>query len=348
MTRAQQKRRLEQGRARQRAFVAAGLRTDGKPRIGKKPCGCLHGCCLECRPKNHSGYYTDAEVQTFLKAYNSGLTQAAVERQFGLPVKGLKNVLQRRGFQLRPPTKVPRLGFGVRLPEPTEAEIQAAISKLRFVNVPPELKTQWKRWSMVKRQEFIQRIRATLQLKTDRPTATFSSNVTPWEYGTPEAMAIARKLNAGRTSQTKVVAIRASSQGVIWQGILWFWTAKHDGTPYGYQGGRPRRLLNRVIWEHTHGRPVPEKHIVSYQDGNMNNLAPENLQLISMADNARRNSVPARLQHDPHNPELLAKMKLRGERTSITRARNATRSARAGIAALLQNRSLAAAINQRR
>jgi hypothetical protein len=297
MARSEQKRIVDlwRGRGERAELVRSGLRSDGKRRAKAKPCGCTSGCCLKCRPKNHNGYYTDAEVQTFWEAYQTSPSAAAVERQFGIPIKGLKNILERRGFQVRPPKITPRLGFGVRLPEPTEAEISAAIAKLKFVNVPPELKIQWKRWSMAKRQKFIQRIRATLKPKTDRPTTPFSENVTPWEYGTPAAMEIARKLNEGRTSQTKLVSIRAGSQGVIWDGQLWFWTGRAtDGAPYGYQGGRPRRLLHRVIWERTHGQPVPDKHIVSIKDGNWNNLSPDNFQLISMAENATRNKNAGR------------------------------------------------------
>lgn len=278
----------QRARGYRAAHVAAGRRCDGRPRAARKPCGCIAGCCLKCRPRVHKGYYTLTEVRRFWRAYQTGLSAAAVERRFGLPIKGLKHILERRGFHVRPPKVVPKLGFGVRLPEPTAAEVQAAIRKLKFVHVPPELKQHWKRGSMAWRRRLLRKIRAHLRPLTARPEKPFSENVTPWEYGTPAAMAIARRMNAGRDSQHALVSIRASSQGVIWEGQLWFWTAKQDGTPYGYQGGHPRRLLHRVIYERAYG-PIPAQHIVSHRDGNFNNLAPENLQLRSMAQNAIRN-----------------------------------------------------------
>ncbi len=49
-------------------------------------------------------------------------------------------------------------------------------------------------------------------------------------------------------------------------------------------------LLHRHIWIQHHG-PIPDKHIVTLKDGDRSNCAIENLELISMADNARRNSM---------------------------------------------------------
>ena len=49
-------------------------------------------------------------------------------------------------------------------------------------------------------------------------------------------------------------------------------------------------LLNRVVWEQ-HNGPIPPKHLVMFKDKNRQNCAIENLELRSMADNARRNQM---------------------------------------------------------
>jgi hypothetical protein len=54
-------------------------------------------------------------------------------------------------------------------------------------------------------------------------------------------------------------------------------------------------LYQRYIYEKEIG-PVPDKHIVVFKDGDTLNPSPDNLECISMAENARRN----------HNPEKIA------------------------------------------
>lgn len=56
--------------------------------------------------------------------------------------------------------------------------------------------------------------------------------------------------------------------------------------------------IHRLLWEWKNG-PIPPKHCVIFDDGNRRNFSDENLKLISMADNARRNSIhnlPAELK----------------------------------------------------
>lgn len=55
-------------------------------------------------------------------------------------------------------------------------------------------------------------------------------------------------------------------------------------------------LLNRHIWTQAHG-PIPAKHTVRFKDGNCMNCKLDNLELISQAENMRRN----------HNYELTDK-----------------------------------------
>jgi hypothetical protein len=50
------------------------------------------------------------------------------------------------------------------------------------------------------------------------------------------------------------------------------------------------KLYHHSIWEQEHG-PIPPKHLLVFKDGNRANCKLENLELISMAENARRNQM---------------------------------------------------------
>lgn len=67
--------------------------------------------------------------------------------------------------------------------------------------------------------------------------------------------------------------------------------------PTGWGNTKVWPLLSRQIWQQTNG-PIPAKHIVSFKDGDRQNCSIENLALLSMADNARRNSIWARMPRD--------------------------------------------------
>jgi hypothetical protein len=54
-------------------------------------------------------------------------------------------------------------------------------------------------------------------------------------------------------------------------------------------------LYHRWLWEQHHGA-IPSKHIVTFVDGDTMNVTLENLQCISMAENARRNYNPNKAQ----------------------------------------------------
>lgn len=57
------------------------------------------------------------------------------------------------------------------------------------------------------------------------------------------------------------------------------------------------KLYHHQVWEQ-HNGPIPPKHIVAFKDKDRSNCAIENLELISMADNARRNSMWATLPRE--------------------------------------------------
>ena len=58
-------------------------------------------------------------------------------------------------------------------------------------------------------------------------------------------------------------------------------------------------LLHRHIWEQANGE-IPQKHVVTFKDGDTMNCSIDNLELITMKENRRRNSfyeqVPPELQ----------------------------------------------------
>lgn len=56
-------------------------------------------------------------------------------------------------------------------------------------------------------------------------------------------------------------------------------------------------MYNRYLWER-HKGPIPPKHVVVFRDKNRQNCAIENLELISMAENARRNRMWSRLPRE--------------------------------------------------
>lgn len=65
-------------------------------------------------------------------------------------------------------------------------------------------------------------------------------------------------------------------------------------------------MYNRYLWE-KHKGPIPPKHLVKFIDGNRANCVIENLELISKADNARRNAMWNR-----YPPELSSAIMLNG------------------------------------
>jgi len=48
--------------------------------------------------------------------------------------------------------------------------------------------------------------------------------------------------------------------------------------------------MHHYVWE-KHRGPIPPKHVITFKDGNRANCTIENLECISMADNARRNAM---------------------------------------------------------
>lgn len=60
-------------------------------------------------------------------------------------------------------------------------------------------------------------------------------------------------------------------------------------------------LLQRHIWEKHHG-PIPKGHVITFKDGDSMNCQIDNLEMISMRENARRNVNPEKLSAKWDNP----------------------------------------------
>lgn len=51
---------------------------------------------------------------------------------------------------------------------------------------------------------------------------------------------------------------------------------------------KPLHVLN---WERANGRPLPARHVLRFRDRNRDNVAVDNLELLTQAENMRRNTV---------------------------------------------------------
>lgn len=83
--------------------------------------------------------------------------------------------------------------------------------------------------------------------------------------------------------------------------------AVHGQEATGFGNVKVWPMLNRYLWEQAHG-PIPPKHIVAFKDGKRENCVLENLELITLGDNARRNAMWNRLP-----PELIEVIQLGGQ-----------------------------------
>ena len=66
--------------------------------------------------------------------------------------------------------------------------------------------------------------------------------------------------------------------------------ARHGQEATGFGNTEVWSLLQRHVWEQHFG-PIPAGHVITFQDGQRQNCAPENLECISRADLARRNTM---------------------------------------------------------
>lgn len=112
----------------------------------------------------------------------------------------------------------------------------------------------------------------------------FKSGATPWNKGKPHKA-------GGRSAETRFQARhmpqnwvpvgheRISREGILERKVTDTRCSKDDF-----------RSVHSLIWEE-HNGPIPAGHIVRFKDGDKRNFDPENLELVSRAENMRLNSV---------------------------------------------------------
>jgi hypothetical protein len=191
--------------------------------------------------------------------------------------------------------------------------------------VPAALKSVWRSWSLARRGAFLRRMRARLGVPLARDRGPYSSNMTPFDYASPEAQALCAKLNEGTNSRTARCKIDLCSEGVIFEGGLWFWNPKVGYQSGPWHPGRGRLALHHVLWERWNGCRVPAGHVLRYRDGNPNNLVAANLSLVPRDELARENQGRAltrksraltkallgRVQNERQDDDVLSKIRNR-------------------------------------
>lgn len=116
----------------------------------------------------------------------------------------------------------------------------------------------------------------------------FTKGITPWNKGTHFTA-------GGRSGETRfkpghrggraaeryqpIGTERISKDGYLERKV-------NDGMPLQKRW----RAVHLLVWEAAHG-PLPPGHAVSFKDGNKQNTALENLELVSRADLMRRNTL---------------------------------------------------------
>lgn len=243
--------------------------------------------------------------------YMGGMSLNAVGRKYGKRYGVVRELFQTRGLFVRTVQKAPARGANGRIiPNAplTPAELEQLIQSATRISVPPRLKIEWRTWSLERRGEFIARLRAHLNTGQDRPTTPFSDNVEPFDYSTAKAHEIANTSNSGTDSRTAHTKIKPCSQGVIWDGRLWFWSRKvgyQASGPWTPERGRPS--LHQTIWEQANGCSVPAGHVIRFADGNPNNHTPANLVLITRNEVARENQAQWLTSRSRESTALLLK-----------------------------------------
>lgn len=84
------------------------------------------------------------------------------------------------------------------------------------------------------------------------------------------------------------------------------------------------RALHKILWEDANG-PIPKGHILRFRNGDKLDVCLENLELITMAENCRRNSI-----HRLH-PQLVQVIQLKGQLKRRIREAHDKRSARHAV-----------------
>jgi hypothetical protein len=255
------------------------------PRFGLSPTGGAYRIANETVAAMHADYLDGMDLH------------AVARKHLGRSSGGVRHMFVIRGLQVRhdprgAAKKDPKTGRPVPVLEPTLDDIKSIVASSKTFCLPRILRLHWRKWPLEKRAELLAMMRARFPRALTRPETPFSSNVIPFDYATPEAWQILKQSNAGKPSRLWKNRLFPKSQGVIWDGRLWFWSNKAryvEGVAWTPEEGR--KLLSHAILERENGKPVPAHHVVRYLDGNENNLDPANLFIAHRNDVARENQA---------------------------------------------------------
>lgn len=83
--------------------------------------------------------------------------------------------------------------------------------------------------------------------------------------------AVATQFQKGHTpaNKTPIGTVLMKDDGYLWKKVG--------------EGARDWRQLHRLIWEEAHGE-IPKGHMITFKDGNRENVVPENLEIITRAE----------------------------------------------------------------
>lgn len=224
-----------------------------------------------------------------------GVNLTRLEQKFGYRDANIKAAFLRLNLEVRLDPTLGRIQKSVpRLTDEELRDLVRAMPKGRM-QIPVRLRWLWREWPLEKRWWFIQLLAEHHGWPCEIPDGPYSTNFTPFHYGTPAAHDLMRQANAGLTSREFKVHLKINSRGVIFDGHLWCWVPD-----YGYVRGRftksaGRKVLHREIFKKHHG-PIPSHCVVRHADGNPNNLDPANLVLATKNDVARENQAAHHLQ----------------------------------------------------
>lgn len=143
----------------------------------------------------------DALIHAMYAEYKSGASLSKIGRQCDRNRRSIADLFTTRGLAIRESSnaRLPRHPDGtfVATQPATPDQIQAFIDQLSKITIPPSLKWEWRTWPMDRRSDFITRIRQKIASPDDRPDTPFSSNVDPFEYGSPNAILFTRGTDRG-------------------------------------------------------------------------------------------------------------------------------------------------------
>lgn len=230
-------------------------------------------------------------LQRMHEDHVKGMIFEDLQRKYGYEAGNIRNALTKAG--LRSIDRGNRGAFQKSLARKTDDELRLLAQQQKYIKIPDQIRWEWREWPLEKRGWFVGLMRAHINSPMDRPNLPFSDNVIPFDYHTTEAYEILKRKNDGKTSHVRGCKIKLTSQGVIWDDELWFWSGKAGyvmGVPWTKALGRP--LLHHVIWERAHG-PIPADCVLRNIDRNPNNLWLSNYRLETRNEVARENQAKA-------------------------------------------------------